>query len=152
MLKLLALVVGLTAATDSTYSGRLGQLDVAPPKLVDARVGIDGRLDEPAWREAAVLADFTQYDPVEGMAATERTEVRVFYTDDAIYFGIRAFDREPELVLARLGERDRVVQADDWGKILLDTFGDERQAYAFYVNPRGTGMSVTLKKRKPVGK
>ena len=137
MLKLLAIVAALVPQTDSTYSGRLGQLDVAPPKIVDARIGIDGRLDEPAWGEAAVLSDFTQYDPVEDVAATERTEVRVFYADDAIYFGIRAWDSEPELILGRLGERDRVVQGDDWVKILLDTFGDERQAYSFYVNPLG---------------
>ena len=137
MLKLLAIVAALVPQADSTYSGRLGQLDVAPPKIVDARIGIDGRLDEPAWGEAAVLSDFTQYDPVEDVAATERTEVRVFYADDAIYFGIRAWDSEPELILGRLGERDRVVQGDDWVKILLDTFGDERQAYSFYVNPLG---------------
>jgi hypothetical protein len=36
-----------------------------------------------------------------------------------------------------MGERDRVVFNDDWVRILLDTFDDQRQAYVFYVNPLG---------------
>jgi hypothetical protein len=50
MLKTLALLALLNAAPDSVrYSGRLGQLDVAPPKLVDAGINVDGALDEAAW-------------------------------------------------------------------------------------------------------
>ena len=91
MLAALGLVLALTAASDSlTYNGRQGQLEVSPPRFADADIDIDGRLNEPRWAEAAVLDGFTQYEPVEGIGASEATEVRVFYTDDAIYFGIRA--------------------------------------------------------------
>ena len=138
MLKTLALVALLNAAPDSVrYSGRMGQLEVAPPKLVDAGISVDGALDEAAWGEAAILAGFSQYMPVEGIEASQQTEVRVFYTEEAIYFGIRAYDTEPELILARFGERDRVTFSDDFVRIILDTFDDQRQAYAFGVNPLG---------------
>jgi len=138
MLKALALVALLNAAPDSVrYSGRMGQLEVAPPKLVDAGISVDGALDEAAWGEAAILAGFSQYMPVEGIEASQQTEVRVFYTEEAIYFGIRAYDTEPELILARFGERDRVTFSDDFVRIILDTFDDQRQAYAFGVNPLG---------------
>jgi hypothetical protein len=119
------------------FSGRDGQLDVTVPRIQDADIDIDGRLDEATWTQAAILTDFTQYDPVEGIPATEPTEVRVFYTSDAIYFGIRAFDSEPDLVLANLGDRDRAALVDDWVRISLDTFDDQRQAYVFYANPLG---------------
>jgi len=46
---------------------------------------LDGRLDEPAWREAPPATGFTQSDPQEGQAATERTEIRVVYDDAALY-------------------------------------------------------------------
>jgi hypothetical protein len=85
-----------------------------------------------------VLNDFTQYEPVEGIPSFEATEVYVFYSSDAIYFGIRAFDREPDLILARLAERDASVRNDDWVRLTLDTFNDQRQAYIFYVNPLGS--------------
>ena len=128
----------LLASVDSSeYSGRSGQLDVAIPRLEDVNIDVDGRLDDDAWTHAAVLTDFTQYEPVEGIPATEPTEVRVFYTSDAIYFGIRAFDTEPEALFANLVERDRSAFVDDWIRIMLDTFDDHRQAYVFYVNPLG---------------
>ena len=134
------------------FSGRQGQLQVNVPRLDDPGLRIDGRLDEEAWATAAVLTDFSQYEPVEGIPSTEATEIRVFYTSDAMYFGVRAFDREPELILARLGERDRAVFGDDWVRIMLDTFDDQRQAYVFYVNPLGLqtdGLWIEGMERRP---
>ncbi|MCZ6617780.1 MAG: carbohydrate binding family 9 domain-containing protein, partial [Gammaproteobacteria bacterium] len=119
------------------YSGRAGSLAITIPRVEDPNITIDGRLDDPVWKSAAVLTDFTQYEPVEGIPSTEETQVRVFYSGDAIYFAIRAWDSEPDLILARLGERDRAVFTDDWIRIMLDTFDDQRQAYVFYVNPLG---------------
>jgi hypothetical protein len=121
----------------SVFSGRNGQLAVTVPRVQGPDIDIDGRLSEAVWAHAAVLSDFTQYEPVEGIPATERTEVRVFYSSDAIYFGLRAYDSEPELMFAHLVERDRSAFADDWIRIMLDTFDDQRQAYVFYVNPLG---------------
>jgi len=138
MLAALGLIVALTAPADSlVYSGRAGQLDVQVPRFEEASVHIDGRLDEARWAEAAVLGGFTQYEPVEGIESSESTELRVFYTHEAIYFGVRAHDSDPSSILARLGERDRAVFGDDWVRIMLDTFDDKRQAYVFYVNPLG---------------
>src|SRR4051794_3639987 len=50
-------------------------------------ITLDGALDESAWSEAPVANGFIQNDPREGTAATYDTEVRVLYTDDALYFG-----------------------------------------------------------------
>ena len=119
------------------YSGQGGELTVAAPQRSDAGLTIDGALNEAVWRDAAVLSDFTQYEPIEGIPASEATRVRIFYTTDAIYFGIEAFDGAPDRVLARLGERDEAPLNDDWVRLMLDTFNDERQAYTFYVNPLG---------------
>lgn len=124
--------------TDSTiFSGRDGQLAASIPRLENPDIEIDSRLDEEAWTRAAVLTGFTQYEPVEGLPGEGSTEVRVFYTSDAIYFSMRAVDSEPHLILAHMGERDRSVFTDDWFRIMLDTFDDHRQAYVFYVNPLG---------------
>jgi hypothetical protein len=137
VLALLALTTLALSPDTLLYSGEDRELEVRPPRIEDSVVDIDGRLDEDVWDRAAVLTDFTQYEPVEGIPATERTEVLVHYSGEAIYFGVRAFDREPGKVQARLGERDRSVFDDDWIRIMLDTFDDQRQAYVFYVNPLG---------------
>ncbi len=136
-----ALLLSLAIATQTAppvqeYSGRAGSLDVQPTRIESPSISLDARLDEPEWEAAARLVDFTQYTPVEGAPASQDTEVRVFYSPEAIYFGIRMFDTEPENIRVHLLERDR-SQSDDWIRIMLDTFNDERQAYTFFISPLG---------------
>lgn len=137
MLKLILMAGVLFPSDTLTFSGRTHELEVSPPRFEHPDIRVDGSLQEPVWSDAAVLNGFTQYEPVEGIPSTADTEVRVLYAGDAIYFGIRAFDENPELILARMGERDRSVFGDDWIRIILDTFDDQRQGYVFYVNPLG---------------
>jgi hypothetical protein len=117
------------------YRGRANELEVRIPRLEDEDIRIDGRLDEPAWREAAVLADFSQYTPVDGLPAPDTTEVRVWYSAHAIYFGIRAREAHGP-VHATLADRDK-IDGDDYVQVLLDTFHDGRRAFVFGVNPLG---------------
>src|SRR4030095_10862558 len=55
---------------------------------------LDGALDEAAWREAPMANGFIQNDPREGDPATYDTDVRVFYTADALYFCVFAHATE----------------------------------------------------------
>ena len=121
---------------DSTvYDGRSRQLDVAPPRI-DTTIVVDGVLDEAVWRHAAHLTGFSQYRPVDGTAAVDSTDVLVWYSSDAIYFGIRAFEPHGPVVRATLADRDN-IDADDNIQILLDTYSDHRRAFMFAVNPLG---------------
>ncbi len=123
------------------YNGRSGELDVRTPQLVGAPT-IDGVLDEPMWREAAVLTGFSQYTPVDGAPAADSTEVFVWYSTTALHVGIRAF-AQPGSVNSTLSDRDR-VGADDNVQIFLSTFDDGRQATWFAVNPLGVQADGAL--------
>jgi hypothetical protein len=103
---------------------------------IEAMVEMDGRLDEPVWRQAAVLDRFHQYQPVDSRPAEERTEVRAWYAPDAIYFGVTAWDRQATGIRATVADRDN-LDTDDRVTIYLDTFNDKRRAYFFTVNPIG---------------
>jgi Domain of unknown function (DUF5916)/Carbohydrate family 9 binding domain-like len=116
------------------YNGRLGHIDVRAPRL-DASVTIDGNLDEPVWREAAVLTGFSEYAPVDQRPSPDSTKVLVWYSHDAIYFGVKAYE-PPDEVRATLAERDN-VSADDNTEIMLDTYDERNRAYVFIVNPLG---------------
>lgn len=132
------LAVGLVLPADTVgYPGQRGTLEVRAPRMEAPAVRVDGRLDEEAWSRAAVMTGFTQFQPVEGIPASQETSVRVMYGPDALYFGLEARDTEPGRIQATLGERDEGVTDDDWVRIELDTFDDNAQAYVFYVNPRG---------------
>jgi hypothetical protein len=81
---------------------------------IEGRIAVDGRLDEPAWQQALLLELSLETQPGENIPAPVRTEVRVFYDRDAIYFGLECFDPEPAAIRARFAERDQ-FEADDAG-------------------------------------
>ena len=98
---------------------------------------VDGDLSDRAWQASEVGADFIQHEPLDGVPATEQTEVRVVFTDSTIYFGITAFDANPDAIIAKEMERDSRIYQDDSIILLLDTFHDGRNAYAFETNLNG---------------
>jgi hypothetical protein len=114
------------------YDGSAGDLSVPTPAVERARISVDV-----SWQSAALLHSFTQYEPVEGTPASQRTEVLVLVDAEAIYFGIRAFDDDPTGIRATLAERDGFGRSDDFVRLVLDTFDDQRRAYVFTVNPLG---------------
>ena len=141
MSRVIACIAALLLATPAAaqpsarYDGRAGQTEVPVPRAA-ADVRIDGVLDDTLWSRAARLTGFSQYRPVDGRPADDSTEVRVFYTESAIYFGIRAWEAHGAVVRATLADRDN-IGADDHVQILLDTYDDDRRALLFAVNPLG---------------
>ncbi len=122
------------SSAQHVYNGRLNQTTVTIPKFA-ADLTIDGRLDEPVWRDAALLTGFSLYTPVDGRPAPDSTDVYVWYSTNAIYFGIRAFEPH-STVTATLADRDR-ISSDDNVEIHLDTFDEKNRAFVFVVNPLG---------------
>ncbi len=55
---------------------------------LDGSVRVDGQLSETQWRSAQPLTQFTQLDPQEGRPATERSDIRILYDDEA-YTSVR---------------------------------------------------------------
>ena len=87
------------AAAGATYSGRQNQLDVAIPRL-EAPVTIDGRLDEPVWREAAVLTGLL------AVRAVGRPPRRGRHDGAGLVLAHGHLLRHPRLRAARHGARD----------------------------------------------
>src|SRR2546425_9107683 len=131
----LCLLLG-SAAPDTLgiYSGRGRQLDVRIPRI-DADAVIDGDLSDSAWARAALLTGFSQYAPNDGVSAVDSTQVLVWYSANAIYFGIRAYELHGRPT-ATLADRDQIF-GDDNVQILLGTFHDGKKALMFAVNPLG---------------
>ena len=82
------LLIPAEPASDApeSYSGRAAEIEVATPALDDAGITIDGRLDDAAWQHGALLHSFTQYQPLEGVEATQDTEVQVL-VDRRVHLG-----------------------------------------------------------------
>jgi len=141
-----AMLLLLLAALDSAppapaYDGRAGQITVAVPRL-DAHIAIDGTLSAPEWRQAALLTGFSEYQPVDGLPAEDSTQVLVWYSRDAIYFGIRAYELHG-VPHATHANRDK-IDGDDYVQLILTPFIHSHQAVVFAVNPFGVQEDGTI--------
>ncbi|HSG06837.1 MAG TPA: DUF5916 domain-containing protein [Longimicrobiales bacterium] len=120
--------------------------NVGPPTLNAIRVGegvirIDGRFTEEPWLRAPVAATFVQFQPGDGIPASERTEARVLYGDEALYVAMRAFDSEPDQITGQLTRRDQDSYSDILG-VVIDSYFDRRTAFHFAVNPVGVKHDI----------
>jgi hypothetical protein len=132
---LLAVLAASAHAQGGTSSSTQPSLPVSQAVRATGRVHLDGKLDERAWVEAPVTDIFTQIDPLEGQPASQKTEVRVVYDDDALYVGARLHDSGR--ITARLGRRDMPLGDSDWFGVMIDSYHDHRTAFGFDVNPAG---------------
>ncbi|OQX99110.1 MAG: hypothetical protein B6I20_10285 [Bacteroidetes bacterium 4572_117] len=96
---------------------------------------IDGIIDDGAWAKVKWENNFTQYQPNEGEAPSQKTSFKILYDDDNIYVAIKAFDTEPDKIERRMTRRDG-WEGDKIG-IHLDTYFDKRTAFVFVVNAAG---------------
>ena len=113
---------------------------VGPPLPVPraaARIAVDGRLDDAAWQQAAVLDTFFETYPADNTEPKAKTVVYLTYDEHDFYIGIHAFDPEPGKIRAPFVERDKIVGTDDNVAVFLDTRNDRRTAVELRVNPRG---------------
>ena len=135
-----ALFSSSQAISQGTFHGRQNELTARVPAS-NATISIDGALDEPAWQAATRLTGFSSYLPFDGRPAQDSTEVLVWYSSSAIYFGIRAFETHGA-VHATLAARDR-IDSDDYIQLLIDPYNDRRRAFIFGVNPLGVPSDGT---------
>jgi hypothetical protein len=130
---LIAPTTGWTAPQSTpTESPKSAAVAAAP-----LRITVDGALDEESWQAAPTIGELTQREPRPGEPPTERTEVRLLHDEDALYIGVMSFDSEPDKIIGTEMSRDGALRSEDRVEILLDTYGDQRNAFYFATNPSG---------------
>jgi hypothetical protein len=125
------------AESDSLVSGPFE----APPRLemrrTDTPPRIDGRLTDPVWSNAPGFRGMVTTEPVENGTPTEETVVRLLYDSEALYLGVRCFDREPDKIIATAQTPDDFMLQDDVVGFFIDSFGEGRTGYNFATNALG---------------
>lgn len=104
---------------------------------VDTAPVMDGKLDDAVWQQAELIDDFHQIRPGDGTEPSERTEVYMIYTEDALYIGARMYDSNPELIAAPVIRHNQGLPGDDRLVIILDPFNTRRVGYRFETNLNG---------------
>lgn len=102
-----------------------------PPK-------IDGKLDDICWQKSAKTGELRQFEPQRGEPATQPTTIYVGYDANNLYVAFECFKTDMDQLAANLTRRDSFFFSDDHVEVLIDTFLDGRNCYAFALNPLGT--------------
>ena len=133
-------VVSVCALALSASAAAAQSIDSeAPPVAHATRVAtppvLDGRIDDAIWQEAVPITEFWQTAPDAGEPASQRTEVRIVYTDEALFFGVRMYDSSPEGLTVSDARRDSPLDDTDSFRVLLDTYRDRQNGFVFATNP-----------------
>lgn len=105
------------------------------PRIPNGKVTIDGVLDEDIWKNAAVADNFTEISPGDNVRPEVETIAYVAYDEEYIYFGFECYD-DMDNIRTSMTDRDRMY-SDDWVGPFIDTYGNLKEAFEFYVNPHG---------------
>jgi hypothetical protein len=131
--------LALQAQLPATRAGavRAGATRTGAATVTNTPPLIDGRLSDDAWRTAVPFTDFTQRDPQEGSAVSERTEVRLLTDGEALYIGAWLYDRDAAAIMPGEKIRDVTLTNSDYFGILLDTYRDRQNGFLFATTPAG---------------
>jgi len=140
----LALVLALAntlgaqkGAAPQAASGRSESARVVAAPNVSTTPLIDGRLDDPVWRDVPALTSFVQRELHEGQPVSERTEIRIVSDREAIYVGAWMFDRDPHAIVPGEKIRDVALENSDYVALIFDTYLDRQNGFIFATTPAG---------------
>ena len=116
--------------------GSDGSKSIVIPKLQQA-ARIDGVMDEAVWRDALLIEDFHQYEPLEYVEPTQKSHVWIYFTEDALF--VASFFEEPDMskISANVLRQGQGLNSDDIFALILDPYLDRRSGYRFEVNVNG---------------
>ena len=103
---------------------------------------IDGVLDEPIWETIQGFSGFKVISPDTLDKPSEKTLIKLFYTDQGLYFAA-IMDQAPDTLVERLSGRDQFIERDRIS-LSVDASGEGLYAYWFAVNLGGSLMDGTI--------
>ncbi|MGE0394666.1 MAG: carbohydrate binding family 9 domain-containing protein, partial [Vicinamibacterales bacterium] len=112
-------------------------------------IAVDGALDDEAWQVAKAMDGFLQAEPLQGQAASETTEVRVLFDDEAVYVGAWLNDADPAGIVTTSERRDAFLGDQDSFQVVFDTFHDRQNGFLFGTNASGVQFDAQVRNQVP---
>jgi hypothetical protein len=106
-------------------------------KLANAPI-IDGIvIGDKSWHGVVPATGFWQIQPNDGQPSSQKTEVFVGFTDDALYIGVMAYDDDPAGIIVTDSRRDSSLNDTDAFLVVIDGLLDRQNGYVFGTNAAG---------------
>ncbi|MEX0273685.1 MAG: DUF5916 domain-containing protein [Flavobacteriaceae bacterium] len=94
-------------------------------------------LNDKVWMGVPAFGDLKQMQPNYGAAASEKTEIRIAYTEDTFFVGVVCHDADPGALVVSDARRDANLDNTDAFIFILDTYNDNQNGFIFGTNPLG---------------
>ena len=107
---------------------------IAIKKSVD-KIQVDGVLDELSWQQSEMAKDFYLAFPVDNDFPISKTEVKVTFDEDFLYFGAVCYDPTEGAYLVESLKRDWSWRETENISIYIDPFDDRSNGFNFSVSP-----------------
>ncbi len=105
---------------------------------------IDGNLNDEAWTNVPIATNFSQTYPDAGKSASQITEVKVLYDNNAVYIGAYLYD-SASLIRKQITARDEERLKDvDYFAIFFDTYNDKQNGFQFVVTSANVQSDAKL--------
>ncbi len=138
------LLIGLISFSNYITAQNIKNQDVKTsiPNYVIAELkedpNIDGEIiDEELWKSIEPVSELIQIRPNYGVPVSEKTEIRVAYTNTTFYVAVVCYDKEPSKIVVSDSRRDADLNDEDSFLFIIDTYNDRQNGFLFGTNAQG---------------
>lgn len=132
LLLILMLFISLTISGQELYE----------VQRTNTPIVLDGKVDESAWN-AIKPFPLTMHTPTYEGEMTEKTEIRMIYDDEYIYFSGIFLDSDPDGIQGNSLIRDG-NPGGDFFNVMLDTYNDNENFNTFSTMPSGNRLDAEI--------
>jgi hypothetical protein len=138
-----AFSVKTEAAPASQGAKEAPQVPTLRAARADAKVTIDGKLDEPVWQKAASTGPLVQ--TLTGAPGDFQSSVKVAWDDAHLYV---AFEVRDDHLVSKFDKHDDHLWEQDAVEVMVDPTGDGRNYFEMQVSPKGVVFDTRYDSRR----
>lgn len=105
---------------------------IEEPPIIDGEV-----INDPVWNNVKAFGNMVQIQPNSGNPASEKTDIRIAYSDTYLYISAVCYDAEPDKLVVADARRDATLDNTDAFLFILDTYKDNQNGFVFGTNSIG---------------
>ena len=142
----LLMALGILPLLVLTANGQAPRLPVYEVARTAVPIKVEGKLDDVSWAKAPRVGDFVNNS--DGSPSQYKTEAKVLYDDNFLYFSFRCQD---DNIWATLKRRDQHLWEEEVVEVFLQADPHQPSYIELEVNPLGTMLDIyLLDVRKPL--
>ena len=115
--------------------------------FIEKEPNIDGEVkNESLWLNILPITKLYQIIPNYGSPVSERTEIRMAYSNKMLYLSVICFDTEVDKIVVSDSARDSNLSDEDSFLFIIDTYNDEQNGFLFGTNLNGVEYDAQISK------